>query len=173
MKTKTREKIAEPSRIFHLPKYEDIPDVGLYLEQTVKYINSYFDSFDGMNLTASMVSNYVKRGLIANPVKKRYDRTQIAYLFFIATAKTVLSLEDIQSLITLQKGTYDAETAYQYFRREFENILFFIFGLKDTLDEVGVDSNDEKAMLRKTIITVAHKVYLDKGCRALQGKPLT
>ena len=173
MKAKTREKIAEPARIFHLPRYEDIPDVGLYLEQTVKYINAYFDSFDSMNLTASMVSNYVKRGLIANPVKKRYDRTQIAYLFFIATAKTVLSLEDIQSLITLQKGTYDAETAYQYFCREFENILFFIFGLKDTLDEVGVDSNDEKAMLRNTIITVAHKVYLDKCFRALQGKPLT
>ena len=85
----------------------------------------------------------------------------------------MLSLEDIQSLITLQKGTYDAETAYQYFCREFENILFFIFGLKDTLDEVGVDSNDEKAMLRNTIITVAHKVYLDKCFRALQGKPLT
>ena len=81
MKTKTREKIAEPSRIFHLPKYEDIPDVGLYLEQTVKYINSYFDSFDGMNLTASMVSNYVKKGLVANAVKKQYYREQIAYLF--------------------------------------------------------------------------------------------
>ena len=169
----TKDAIRASVQSFRLPKFEEIPDIGLYLDQTVKYIGEYFAPLQSITLTPSMVSNYVKRGLIANPVKKRYDRTHIAYLFFIATAKTVLSLEDIQSLITLQKGTYDAETAYQYFCREFENILFFIFGLKDTLDEVGVDSNDEKAMLRNTIITVAHKVYLDKCFRALQGKPLT
>ena len=94
-------------------------------------------------------------------MKKLYHREQIAYLFFIATAKAVLSLEDIQLLIGLQRKTYDAKTAYQYFCQEFENILFFIFDLKDSLDEVGVDSTDEKAMLRNTIITVAHKIYLD------------
>ena len=158
---------------FHLPRYQDLPNMGLYLEQTTKYINHFLAPLGCIEITSSMISNYVKKGLIPSPVKKQYYADQIAYLFFIATAKTVLSLEDIQSLITLQKGTYDAETAYQYFCREFENILFFIFGLKDTLDEVGVDSNDEKAMLRNTIITVAHKVYLDKCFRALQGKPLT
>ena len=109
---------------------------------------------------------------IANPVKKQYGREQIAYLFFIATAKAVLSLEDIQLLIRLQRKTYNAETAYQYFCREFENILFFIFGLKDNLDTVGSENSDEKAMLRNTIITMAHKVYLNKSLRALQGKSL-
>lgn len=69
--------------------------------------------------------------------------------------------------------TYSTETAYQYFCREFENILFFIFGLKDSVDDVGVDSSDEKTILRNTIITVAHKVYLGKCLYALQGKALT
>ena len=40
--------------------------------------------------------------MIANPVKKQYDRDQIAYLLVIAIAKSVLSLEHIQVLFDLQ-----------------------------------------------------------------------
>ena len=161
MKTKTREKIAEATRIFHLPKYEDIPDVGLYLEQTVKYINSYFDSFDGMNLTASMVSNYVKKGLVANAVKKQYYREQIAYLFFIAVAKNVLSMENLSLFIGLQKESYSVKKAYDYFCEELENVMEFVFGIKSDLASVGTDETEEKHMLRNTIITAGYKIYLD------------
>lgn len=157
---------------FNLPTYEEIPDVGLYLEQTTSYVAEHLAPLQNISITTSMVSNYVKQGLIDNPVKKLYYRDQIAYLFFIATAKTVLSLEDIQVLIHLQKNTYDTKTAYRYFSQEFENILFFIFGLKDTLDTVGSEVSDEKILLRNTIITIAHKVYLNKCLYALQGKPL-
>ena len=34
-------KMADPIHNFHLPRYQEIPDVGLYLEQTAKYIDSY------------------------------------------------------------------------------------------------------------------------------------
>ena len=33
------------SKEFNLPKYNEIPDVGLYLDQVVKYINSFFIRF--------------------------------------------------------------------------------------------------------------------------------
>lgn len=161
MRQKTRAKIAEPARIFRLPKYEDIPDVGLYLEQTVKYINSYFESFDSMNLTASMVSNYVKKGLVANAVKKQYYRDQIAYLIFIAVAKNVLSMENLNLFITMQKESYTTQKAYEYFCAELENVMEYVFGLKDTLSTVGEDDTEEKVMLRNTIIAAAHKIYLD------------
>ena len=161
MRQKTRVKIAEPARIFRLPKYEDIPDVGLYLEQTVKYINSYFESYDSMNLTASMVSNYVKKGLVANAVKKQYYRDQIAYLIFIAVAKNVLSMENLNLFITMQKESYTTQKAYEYFCAELENVMEYVFGLKDTLSTVGEDDTEEKVMLRNTIIAAAHKIYLD------------
>lgn len=158
---------------FKLPSYEEIPDVGLYLEQTAQYVADRLAPLQSISITSSMISNYVKQGLIENPVKKLYRRDQIAYLFFIAAAKSVLSLEEIQVLIRLQKQTYDTQTSYRYFSQEFENILFYIFGIKDTLDQVGVEHSDEKIMLRNTIITVAHKVYLSKCLYALQGKPLS
>ena len=66
---------------FRLPRYEEIPTVGLYLEQTTKYISQYLDPLEENCLTNSMIANYVKRKLIANPVKKQYGREQIAYLF--------------------------------------------------------------------------------------------
>jgi DNA-binding transcriptional MerR regulator len=108
-----------------------------------------------------MVSNYVKQGLIKNPVKKLYDREQIAYLIFIALAKSVLSLDDIRLLFELQDKSYPPRRAYEYFAAEVTNVLHYVFGLKDTLDNVGVDNTEEKTMLRNTIFTVALKIYLD------------
>ena len=168
----TKDAIKASIQNFKLPTYEEIPDVGLYLEQTTQYVADRLAPLQSVSITPSMISNYVKQGLIESPVKKLYRRDQIAYLFFIATTKTVLTLEDIQVLIRLQSQTYDTKTAYRYFSQEFENILFFIFGLKDSLDVVGSETTDEKAMLRNTIITVAHKVYLNICLYALQGKPL-
>lgn len=152
---------------FYLPRYSDIPNVGLYLEQVVKYISEYLEPLGSFSLTGSMVSNYVKKGLVANPVKKQYYRDQIAYLFFIAVAKNVLSMEDIRLLFEMQRETYSAKRAYDYFCSEFENVLSFVFGTKETLDTVGHDNNDTKTMLRNTIIAVAYKVYLDKYLAAL------
>lgn len=167
MQESTRLKIQDSIRGFSLPKYREIPDVGLYLEQTVRYISGCFSELGNFPLTGSMVSNYVKQGLITNPVKKRYDRDQVAYLIFIAVAKSVLSMEDIRLFVEVQQQTYDIQRAYDYFRDEMENVLLYVFGMKDTLDTVGVDDTLEKDMLRTMIIAAAHKLYLEKYFAAL------
>ena len=162
--------MAENVLRFTLPAYEQIPDVGLFLEQVCKYINSYLETLPDFGLTTSMISNYVKKDLIANPVKKQYGREQIAYLFFISVAKSVLSLEDIQLLIRLQQLTYTPQKAYDYFRMELRNVLEYVFGLKPEPDTVGVEQSQEKAILRNTIIAVAHKVYLNQMLALAAGK---
>ena len=83
---------------FSLPAYDQIPNVGLYLEQVTKYLNEYLEPLGCPPLTGSMISNYVKKGLVKNPVKKQYDREHIARLMVIAVSKTVLPLEDIARL---------------------------------------------------------------------------
>lgn len=162
--------IRDAIRQFSLPSYNEIPNVGLYLEQTAKYISEYLTCLGDFALTGSMISNYVKKGLIKNPVKKQYDREQIAYLIFIAVAKSVLSIEDIRLLIRRQQETYPPQRAYDYFCREMQNVLLYVFGVRDSLDTVRADDTLEKDMLRATIITVAHKVYLDKYCAALHAE---
>lgn len=61
MKTETKCRVAACAAGFALPRYADLPQMGLYLDQTVQYVNSYFRTFCGVELTSSMVSNYVKR----------------------------------------------------------------------------------------------------------------
>ncbi len=147
---------------FRLPRYDEIPDVGLYLEQTTNYINSFLGVFGEQELTNSMVSNYVKQGLVPRSVKKQYYRDQIAYFIFIAVAKTVLSIENIQLMLELQRKTYDLPTAYEYFRKETYNVMEYVFGLKDEPVLSPGRHPETKIILRNTIITVVRKLYLDK-----------
>ena len=169
MKDEIKEALIAPIRAFHLPRYAEIPDVGLYLEQTAKYINGFLAPLSGMEITTSMISNYVKQGLIANPVKKQYAAEQVAYLIFIAVSKTVLSMENIRLLIDMQKPTYSSQVAYDYFCSELENVVGYVFGMKDAIDSIGSTDTDETVMLRNTIIAVAHKIYLDKCFEAIKA----
>lgn len=153
---------------FCLPAYNEIPDVGLYLEQTVKYINGYFAPFPDMELTASMVSNYVKKGLVSNPVKKQYSREQISYLIYISIAKVSVSIDNINLMLQIQQDSYPTERAYEYFRNELKNVLDFVFGFKDRLDNVGVEDTEQKFLLRKAVIAFAYKMYLDIYFAALK-----
>lgn len=152
---------------FRLPRYQQIPDVGLYLEQATKYIGSYLSPLADFTLTPSMISNYVKKGLIGNPVKKQYSREQIAYLFFITVAKSVLSLDALASFIQLQQRTHPLQQAYDYFCEELENILQFTFEVKDLLEIRDEDSSYEKRLLYTCIVAAVQKVYLERCLRQL------
>ena len=167
MKQQTKEQITAALRDFRLPRYNEIPNVGLYLEQATKYIGEYLSPLGEYTLTPSMISNYVKKGLIANPVKKQYGREQIAYLFFIAMAKSVLSLDALTGFIKLQQQTYPLPKAYDYFVEEFENLLQFTFELKDNMEMVGEDNTDEKRLLYTCIVAAVQKVYLEKCLEAI------
>jgi len=163
-----KDRVAASIAHFRLPAYEAIPDVGLYLEQTAKYISDYLAPVCPGAVTGSMISNYVKKGLIKNPVRKQYDREQIAYLIFIAVAKQVMSMDDLLLMVEIQQRTYPAEIAYEYFRQELDAVLRFVFGSCGELDALGADATDEKIMLRNVIITAAHKLYLDQLFLALR-----
>lgn len=145
---------------FHIPRYRELPDVGLYLDQVAKYINSGLEALGCQEITTSMVSNYVKKGYIASPVKKQYYAEQIAYLFFIAVAKNVLSMENISRLFEMQRRTYETQVAYDYFCQELENMLQFIFGYKEELEEVGTTASEAKKILRSAITAMAQIIYL-------------
>lgn len=167
MKQETKQQISLSVQNFRLPRYNEIPGVGLYLEQASKFICEYLAPFGENALTSSMISNYVKKGLISNPVKKQYSREQIAYLLFIALAKNALSLDALAGFIQLQNKTYPLEIAYNYFCQEFENLLFFSFELKDTVDSTDDIFSDEKRLLYTCIVAVVQKLYLEKCLQAI------
>lgn len=155
---------------FRLPAYHEIPDVGLYLEQTAKYITDYLGPIQDTPMTGSMISNYVKKGLISSPVRKQYNREQIAQLIFIAVAKTVMSMDDLHLMLSIQQRTYPSQVAYDYFRQELSSMLESVFGCRGEMDPIDASATDEKIMLRNMIITAAHRVYLDKLFAVLRAE---
>ena len=60
-----------------------------------------------------------------------------------------------------QKRTYSPQVAYDYFCRELENMLYYTFGLTDSVANIGVTATPEKSLLRSVIIAAAHIIYLE------------
>ena len=105
-------------RYFSYPKWQEIPNIDLYLDQVLLYVNQVCEpssSGSDKGLTASMVNNYVKHGDLTKPEKKKYQRHQIARLIAITTLKSVFSIQEIaQTLNTLQTET-NSEQLYNAF----------------------------------------------------------
>ena len=127
-----------------------------------------FGTLLGAEITPSMVSNYVKKGLVSNPVRKQYSREQIASLLFIAAAKSVLSMENIGLLFSMQRKSYPSEVAYGYFRTELQQAVAVVFGLEKQMPPIEENATGEKIMLRTTTIAVAHKIYLEHCFAAIR-----
>ncbi len=136
-----------------LPSYEQIPNVGLYLEQVTKFINEYLTLVGCAPITGSMVSNYVKTGIVPNPVKKQYDRGHIALLMMVAVCKTVLSLEQTQFLLRQAKA--EPQAVYESFCTALTEALRAVFN-GEAVTLVG------QSLLADTLAAVAHRLYLEK-----------
>lgn len=173
MNKNIKDALSDSIRGFRLPRYHEIPDVGLYLEQTTKYINQSVQPLGFGEMTGSMIRNYVKQGLVANPVCKQYSANQIAHLMVIAILKQVIPLEHISVFFSLQQKVYADEVAYNYLCDELENILYHRFGLKEDYENVGVTDTPEKEMLRSSIIAVSHIVYLNACMNELSSTTIS
>ena len=147
---------------FRLPRYAQIPEVGLYLEQVVRYINARLAPLGEPELTGSMVSNYVKQKLVPAPQKKLYTAEHLARLLFIAVVKPVVPLEGLRLMFSIQEECYPLQTAYDYFCDEFENMLGAASGVAPAVEGLGETESDAKDLLRSTISATVNKVCLDR-----------
>lgn len=145
---------------YQLPTYKEIPSVGLYLDQTSKYLNEVLSVLPGCNITNSMISNYVKHHIITNPIKKQYSREQIACLIFITIAKKVLPLEDVSKVIRMGEETYTPQQGYDYFSQVFEEYLHKIFS--NELVNDYTDETEVKALVKRVVMTAVNQLYLEE-----------
>lgn len=145
---------------FSLPSWREIPDVGLYLDQVVKYINGFLKDFPEMQATGSMLSNYVKMKLVSSPIKKTYSRDQIASFLFIVMAKTVLTMDHIRICLNNIKAFSDSEEAYELFRTQLCRELSSL--VSDTEPVSSMQSVKARQSLANIVITAAHKMYLER-----------
>lgn len=103
---------------FHYPSWEELPDLDLYLDQVLLYVNKTCApvlSSSDKGLTAAMINNYVKHGYVEKPDKKKYQRHQIARLIAITTLKTVFSIQEIASTLNYLHQQANSDLLYNSF----------------------------------------------------------
>jgi len=103
---------------YELPSWENIPDIGLYMEQVIILLKQYLDYLppelkEEQFITASTINNYVRMKVIPEPVKKRYYRVHIAYLIMVLTMKTGIEISLIQKLVPSDMASEEIQTFYQ------------------------------------------------------------
>ncbi len=108
-----------------LPRWDELPDLELYMDQVLSLMERYlsaFPGFDRRGLTASMVNNYVKLGVMPAPVKKKYTRVHLAHLLLICVLKGGFPIELIRNLVS-SLDARDERALYDRFCDEFEASL--------------------------------------------------
>lgn len=115
---KTRCDIFEEIHLKKLPLWEDLPELDLYLDQVLYYVNKVSQTRvdrDVKGITSSMINNYVKNGHLEKPIRKKYQRHQIARLIAIAFLKNVFSLQEIGETLEVLRQNYSSEDLYNLF----------------------------------------------------------
>jgi len=117
---------------FRLPAWEEIPDLGLYMEQVVLLLRQYLDYMppelkDEQVITAAAINNYVRTKVMPEPLKKKYYRVHIAYLVIICTLKQSLNIAVLQKLIPKGIPEEQVREIYEaYIRRHAISARYFV-----------------------------------------------
>ena len=131
------------SRIDYI-KPEDIPNIDLYMDQVTTFMEEQLVSSkryaDDKILTKTMINNYAKNKLLPPPEKKRYSKEHVLMLIFIYYFKNILSINDIQTLLT--------PITQKYFKSMTEKDMTYIYNEVFSMEKEQIESL-KKDLLRK------------------------
>lgn len=85
-------------------KPSQIPDIDLYMDQVTTFMDTQLKTSkryeEDKILTKTMINNYAKNNLLPPPDKKKYSKEHVLLLIFIYYFKNLLSIKDIETLLT-------------------------------------------------------------------------
>lgn len=95
--------LASLDRVEHI-RVDEIPNIDLYMDQVTTFMESKLKNTSrnpeaDKILTKTMINNYAKNDLLPPPVKKKYSKEHVLMLIFIYYYKSILSINDIQTLL--------------------------------------------------------------------------
>lgn len=134
--------------------WNDLPDIDLYMDQLLGYMQrQLFSSRPESKVTAAMVNNYIRVGLIKRANGKKYSRGHIARLTTICIMKQVLSVGDISLLIEIFPSD-TLQQVYEKYREVLDNDLSSVVEC--------LPDKDEPLVLADAIVRFAITSYVNK-----------
>lgn len=149
-----------------LPRWNELPDFDLYMDQVLALIAKYlgeYPVYDDKSLTASMVNNYVKMGVMPAPVKKRYSRTHLAHLIVICIMKSALPIASIRQIIRHEVIVDQEETFYNQFCGLYEQINRSVAEAASRVPDAG---DSTQAVLKQTLYCAILRAQAERAVAA-------
>ena len=168
---------------FRLPLWEEIPDLGLYMEQVIVLLRKYLDYLppelkEEQFITAATINNYVRTKVMPEPVKRRYYRVHIAYLIMICTLKQCMSIATLQTMIPMGLTEEELKQTYTAFsKRHRASALFFIeqvrevaAGILDHSEQTDISTADTADLITTAAVVSGFSRLLAEKLLLLSGK---
>jgi hypothetical protein len=103
----------------HPVEWGVLPDIGLYMDQVQTYIDRqlmlYHRDDHERLLTPAMINNYIKDNLIPRADVKKYTPVHLALLIMIGTLKQVLSIPNLNRLLSGYRESSEVADLYNRF----------------------------------------------------------
>lgn len=161
-------------------KASDVPDIDLYMDQVTTLMEDRLAKVsrkgeDEKILTKTMINNYVKNNLLPPPNKKKYSKEHILMLIFIYYYKGILSIGDIQKLLTPINENFFAkedmkvediyEEVFSMERQQLEEIKKEVIGSYEMAQSIFEDAPEQhQEYLKKFafICALSYDVYVKR-----------
>lgn len=132
---------------YKCPRWEDFPEIELYMDQVVNILENNLEIFSRNEkiITPAMINNYVKQKIVKPPIKKKYDRVHLAYLYVVCMLKRFMPIGQICDGMAFVLKKYKIPEAYNLFCDEVEEAICAIF-------EGGSSSSNENKSPEDLII---------------------
>ena len=162
---------------------DEMPNIDLYMDQLTTFMDERLKKTtrhpeSDKILTKTMINNYAKNDLLPPPIRKKYSKDHLILLIFIYYLKSILSINDIQTLLQPLKERFHVsddelnlskiyETAYELQTEELEPVIEdlkkkYQRSLK-TFDDDNLSEEEKKRMQLFSFITLlSYDVYVKK-----------
>jgi len=152
--------------LFHLPRWNELPALDLYMDQIITFIDSqvgpFFSSSGSVPITRSMVNNYVKAKIVDPPVNKKYPKLSVAMIIVVYILKNCFSTEEVGRLIRFGVSLGDVSVTYDRFCEAIENALKAVFSGKIHIENLHETGRESKYLMDNFALAFASKFYVQK-----------
>ena len=162
---------AEAARQYHCPRWNELPDVPLYMDQVVEIIRKALDIFsDGEPvITAPMINNYVRQKLIDPLVNKKYLKDHVSELMVISLFKRSFSMQEIKSVTMATIREYGLQEGYDLFCNELEEFMRVFFASEDSDITVLRKGDSIEVLMRLGMTALFSKLLVQNKMEAMQA----
>ena len=161
-------------------KPDAIPNIDLYMDQVTTFMDSNLarsKRYDSDKiLTKTMINNYAKNDLLPPPFKKKYSKEHLLVLIFIYYLKNILSINDIQTLLSpLTEKYFTAadglslediyETVFELEEKQVKSLAKDVISKYEQASQVFTGEDEEDREFLQTfsfICMLAFDVYMKK-----------